>query len=298
MSPRKVGRLLLIAVGALLSVMLLGMGVVIAVSVSRESHVYRVKVRPVHAAAGADAVAEGHRLYLTRGCADCHGEDGGGRVIADAAVGRFVGSNLSKLVKDRTDEDLVRAIRHGVSVSGKPLMLMPAKEYHGMGDRELANIIAFVRSLKPVEGVDETCEVRTLGRMLHVTGMMHLFNAEEIDHETPPPPAPEPGETVEYGAYLAIGCQSCHGEGLGGGPIPGAPPEMGLPANLTMDDTGLKAWTKDDFFTAIRKGKRPDGSDINPKQMPWTSLAHMSDVELGAIWVYLQSLPPKPRGSR
>lgn len=296
---KRVARILVMGVGLLLVAMLITMLAVIGVSRSREARVYSVRPKPVPPVAGAEALSEGQRLFFARGCADCHAQDGTGKVIVDAAVGRFVGTNLSKVVHERTDEDLLRAIRHGVGVDGKPLVLMPAKEYHAMSNRDVAHLIAFMRTLKPQEGVEERCEVRPLGRLLHVAGLMNLFNAEDIDHQAEPPAAPEPSETKEFGAYLAVGCMSCHGEGLSGGPIPGAPVEaVGIPKNLTLHETGLKGWTKEQFAAAVREGKRPDGTPINPKFMPWTTLSRLSDVEVGALWAYLSSLEPKPFGGR
>ena len=62
--------------------------------------------------------------------------------------------------------------------------------------------------------------------------------------------------------------------------------------NLTPDaDTGLGKWTEDQIVTAIRKGKRPDGSDLSPV-MPWPAFAHLTDEDAGAIAAFLKSLPP------
>jgi hypothetical protein len=32
--------------------------------------------------------------------------------------------------------------------------------------------------------------------------------------------------------------------------------------------------------------------------MPWPNFAQMSDTELSALWLYLQSIPAKPEGQR
>ena len=41
----------------------------------------------------------------------------------------------------------------------------------------------------------------------------------------------------------------------------------------------------------MREGKRPDGPDIHPEAMPRT-IGNMTDDELKAIWLYLQTVPP------
>ena len=59
----------------------------------------------------------------------------------------------------------------------------------------------------------------------------------------------------------------------------------------------MKSWTETDFVHAMRKGKRPDGSSI-AKAMPWESYRKMTDVELGALWQFLRSLPAVPKGRK
>ncbi len=47
----------------------------------------------------------------------------------------------------------------------------------------------------------------------------------------------------------------------------------------------------------VRQGKRPDGTAIN-EFMPWRVFANMTDDGVHAIWLYLQSVPPKPFGNK
>ena len=91
-------------------------------------------------------------------------------------------------------------------------------------------------------------------------------------------------------------CRGCHGEQLSGGKVAGDP-NMPIVANLTPHETGLKGWTESDFIRALREGKRKDGTEILP-QMPWKAYGQMSDVELKAIWAYLQTVPPVEKGNR
>jgi len=48
---------------------------------------------------------------------------------------------------------------------------------------------------------------------------------------------------------------------------------------------------------AMREGERPDGAPID-EFMPWRILRRMSDEELGALWAYLQSVPPREFGNK
>jgi cytochrome c553 len=64
-------------------------------------------------------------------------------------------------------------------------------------------------------------------------------------------------------------------------------------ANLTPDkETGLGNWTEEMFLMALRTGRHEGkGRPILPP-MPWRFVGSLSDEDLGAVFAYLQSLPP------
>ncbi|NIW44030.1 MAG: hypothetical protein GWN30_04445, partial [Gammaproteobacteria bacterium] len=53
----------------------------------------------------------------------------------------------------------------------------------------------------------------------------------------------------------------------------------------------LKGWSEADFINTIRTGVTVDGRTLN-EVMPWRYIGQMTDEELQAIWLYLQSIPP------
>jgi hypothetical protein len=62
--------------------------------------------------------------------------------------------------------------------------------------------------------------------------------------------------------------------------------------NLTPDiETGIGAWTEEQFVALFRTGKHPDGRAVVPP-MPWAMIAYRSDEDLKAMFAYLQSIPP------
>jgi mono/diheme cytochrome c family protein len=255
------------------------------------------------AGAGEDLAERGAHLAIVRGCVDCHWEDFGGTEFAnDPAFGLLWSSNLTSgeggIADAYTDADWDRAIRHGVRPDGKPLFFMPSHEYWATGDDDLAALIAFFRSLDPVDRTRPEARPGPLARILYLAGQFPLIPAELIDHDAPRPAAPDPAPTEEYGAYLAIGCTGCHGQGYTGGKITGGDPAWGPAANLTPDpETGLGSWTQEDFFRAMREGERPDGTEILPP-MPIGATKFMTDDELTALWLYLRTLEPRPAGNR
>jgi mono/diheme cytochrome c family protein len=64
-------------------------------------------------------------------------------------------------------------------------------------------------------------------------------------------------------------------------------------ANLTPDpETGTGKWSEQDFVATIRSGRHLGrGRQLLPP-MPWPNYAQMTDEDLGAVFAYLQSLPP------
>ncbi len=125
--------------------------------------------------------------------------------------------------------------------------------------------------------------------MLYSLGAFgNLLYAETIQHDMRPP-APPVGVTVDYGEYLANtnGCPACHGPQLNGA----QPSEPGAPfaANLTPGGE-LSGWSEADFFKAMREGVTPGGRQLGDA-MPWKDIGKMTDDELKALWMYLQSLP-------
>ena len=63
--------------------------------------------------------------------------------------------------------------------------------------------------------------------------------------------------------------------------------------NLTPDrETGLGAWTADDFVATMRTGHRQGKGRVLLPPMPWMNLANAPDPDLRAIFAYLHSLHP------
>ncbi|MDR3388690.1 MAG: c-type cytochrome [Rudaea sp.] len=254
--------------------------------------------------ADAPALSHGAHVALTHGCADCHDADLGGKVIVDAfPIGRIAGPNLTRgkggigRVFDARSAEL--AIRHGLGPDGRPLLFMPSHDYSGLSDADTADLIAYIAARPPVDREVPPPLAGPLARVLFLLDRMPLIEALQIDQHAAHRSDIEAAPTVEYGAYLAMSaCGGCHGEHFSGGRVPGTPPSFPAAQNLTPDPvTGIGKWSKADFHTALRQGRRPDGSTLDPF-MPWPALAQMTDLELDALWAYLQTLPPRPQGQR
>jgi hypothetical protein len=42
----------------------------------------------------------------------------------------------------------------------------------------------------------------------------------------------------------------------------------------------------------VLEGIRPDGTQLDPKEMPWESISRHTYEELKALWAYLQTVEP------
>lgn len=253
-------------------------------------------------ATDAQTIARGEHIATNLGCADCHGTDLGGKVVVDAfPIGRIAGPNLTPgkggVGKSLNALAVERAIRHGLAMDGRPLLYMPAHNYNGLSDSDMADLIAYIETRAPVDHAVPAPVAGPLTRLLFVFGKMPLIEALQIDHHAAHKANMEIAANAQYGAYLAqTACSGCHGEHFSGGHVPGTPPDFPSAQNLTPDtSSGLGKWSKVDFITALRQGKRPDGTRINTF-MPWPAFAHMTDIEVDALWIYLHSLPPRPLG--
>jgi mono/diheme cytochrome c family protein len=252
-------------------------------------------------AARERAVARGEYLVRTRvGCEGCHGADLGGKVLVDQKiVGYWAAPNLTNgagsVTGGFTATDWDRAVRHGVRHTGQSSS-MPTEEFVNLSDHELSDIVAYIQSRPPV---DRTMKPVGIGPVFSfVVGFgSSTLAAFNIDHQKAHAAEP-PVETasVELGAHIAQVCRGCHGENLSGGKIAGDP-NMPIVANITPHETGLKGWTESDFIRALREGKRKNGTDILP-QMPWRAYGQMKDIELRALWAYLQTVPAVVKGVR
>jgi mono/diheme cytochrome c family protein len=105
-------------------------------------------------------------------------------------------------------------------------------------------------------------------------------------------------ETIALGKALTIAgdCASCHtadpAKPFAGGKRIDTPFGGIYSPNLTPDrDTGLGAWSDDDFYHALRSGVRPDGARYYPA-FPYPYFTKMTRQNILAIRAYLATLTP------
>ena len=280
-----------LGLGALVVLLAIGVVAMGAISATRQRRVYTIAAPGVPIPTDSTSLARGRHLAVAVGtCGSCHGPDLGGQVMVNSPLmARIVAPNLTRgdggVGARDSDDDLARAIRHGVRRDGTSLIFMPSEAFHGMSDVDLGCLIAYVRSIPPVNRTLPPTSIGPLGRVMHVMGFP-LLSAEIVDHAAPSP-QPIPEGTLEYGHYLAnvAGCHGCHGHALTGGPVG---------PDITVGTHG--SWTEADFARVLRTGRRPDGTQLTDK-MPWKNFASMTDSEVHSVWLYVRSLPPGKKKS-
>ena len=273
-----------ILIGALVAYVYVASGRVMA-------RTYAVTVPQVPIPTDPAAIARGKYLNEKVAlCTDCHGPDLGGKVVEDnPAMGRLVASNLTRgrggLPADYSDEDFVRVLTHGVKRDGTSVIFMPVVDYVFTAE-DLGAIVAYVKSMPPVDRTVPTMSVGPMARTLGLFVDFPLASASMIDHGQPRLASrPNAADAVASGKYLvsSAGCYACHTPQLTGG---AGPPPGG--SNITP--VGIGTWSERDFIAALRTHRRPNGSAINDA-MP-RAYGDMSDEDLGRIYAYLRTVPP------
>ncbi len=291
---KKVIKWIGIGLAALLIIIAIAVGSLLVVANARINKTYSVQVESLTIPTDAAAIDHGKHIVTTV-CTGCHGANLSGQPVMNApGFAVIYATNLTSgdggVGKDYKDEDWVRAIRHGVDPDGKSLFLMPSPELYYLSDADLAAVIAYIKFVPPVDHQVPDVNFSVIAKILLATGSLNSLEvASAIDQNAPRPTAPQPGVNAAYGHYLEEThiCQNCHGPNLAGGknPDPNGPPVK----NITPGGD-LGHWSEADFVNAIRTGALPDGKTLNTA-MPWKIYGGLTDDELKAIWLYLQSIP-------
>ena len=282
------------SVAGLLAVLgLLAVGVTL-LSQRKYERTLDIKIAPAAYVDTAEAITRGKYLFESRGCAECHGSDGAGRVFIDSSPSmRARSPNITRgpgsVVTGYKEVDWVRAIRHGVKPDGRPLLIMPSEDYNRFTDADLAALVAYTRSLPPATGTAAEFTLPFMFKAMYVAGVV-TDAPERIDHTLPPAQPVAEQVNAAHGAYVANMCLGCHGARLTGGKVPGGPPDWPAAADLTPASAVMKSYDSvDKFKSMLRTGKAPDGRAL--QVMPFPTLKQLNDTDVEALYLYLKALP-------
>lgn len=227
----------------------------------------------VVAATDPAAIAEGRRLAVITGCTLCHGDALAGPQAGGPAA-RWRSPNLTLIVGQRSDADLDRAIRSGLNRDGTGELVMPAYAYHQLTDAETADLLGYLRTLKPQGRPFTPPPPSFLVRASAALGRYHtqVYRLAHADA------ALDLGPSYARGRHVAmVACGQCHGSDLSGG------------EGLAGPDLTLKGfYTRPEFHDLMRTGEMPQNLHHELMQEAARHSLHaLSDPEVDAIYDYL-----------
>ncbi len=310
---KKIGKVLLIALGAL--VVLLAAAITVTIGwrpflgpKTRPLTERKFEITP-------QRLARGHYLATAvSGCSYCHsehdwnqrttpilpGREAAGEVLLYGGLpGRVVAPNLTPDPQtgagNWSDDQLARAMREGIGHDGRALFpIMAYERFRSMSDEDLASVVVYLRSLPPVQHELSKTEI--------------IFPVKYLIRNVPEPinapvAAPDPSDRTAWGKYLVTiaGCQDCHSPNdAHGQPIPGMSfaggfyltlnGEKAAAANLTPDATGVSYYDEALFLKVMRTGYV--GARKLSSLMPFPFYGNMTDEDLKAIFAYLRTISP------
>jgi len=250
-------------------------------------------------------------------CVDCHssrdwsmfsgplvpGSIGAGGEVFDRGLGFpgvFISRNITPAgIGEMTDGQVIRAITCGVDRQNLPLFsIMPYLHYGKMDLEDVKAIVAYIRTLAPVESRLQNSQAD-----FPMNFIIHTI-PKKAEFVTRPPES----DSVAYGAYVtnAASCMDCHtvmekGEYrtdlafAGGFEFPMRNGSVVRSSNITPDATGIQSWTEEQFVHRFKsmEGKRiPVSEGQFNTIMPWTMYGGMKESDLRAVYRYLRTVRP------
>ena len=248
--------------------------------------------------------------YLVNGiltCGNCHspkgppaaiaGKDFSGGLSWDEPPFKVTAPNITPDketgIGNWTDAQIKTVLRTGIRPNGVHVaMIMPTGFYHIMTDRDLDAVVAYLRTIKPVN--NKVADP--------------IYKMPQLEHVLPGGEKPFTeammGDKVKKGFYLATiaHCMECHTPmekgvrqwgtrlGAGGFEFPG-PWGVSVSRNITSSKTkGIGAWTDDEIKRAITTGVDRQGKKLMPP-MGFQYYSTVSADDLDAIVAYLRTVP-------
>ena len=257
-------------------------------------------------AANSELLQQGQYIFFAAGCITCHTVDQpltGGRAI-DSPFGTFYTPNITPSreygIGNWTQEDLIRALREGISPEGKHYY--PAFPYPSYTKMSRTDIIALYTYLMEQPAIPKDNRPHELVWFLSNRSMIALwkqfwFSPGELQSD--------PNESSEWnrGEYISMAlghCGECHTpRGALGAPLMDRylsgtfKGQWGIQApDITPDvETGIGSWSQGDREIFLATGRKPDGSYANDLMMVVleTTCMRLTDYDLNGLALYLSS---------
>ncbi len=191
-----------------------------------------------------------------------------------------------------SDDAIARATREGIGIDGRALFaLMPYQEFRRIPDEDMAAIVVYLRSLRPVRNPLPAT------RLPFPLPLVMRGVPAPLDGPVAPPDLSTPAKRGEY-VLRTSACHHCHTpmkrgdfdmslDMAGGNALP-SPEGVIAATNLTPDKTGIGNYDEATFLTVMKTGKLGTLHAI----MPWVVYSGMNDEDLQAVYAFLRTLKP------
>jgi hypothetical protein len=197
-------------------------------------------------------------------------------------IGKATTPNLTPAgrIAGWTDGEIQRIIREGATPDGHLMPIMASNTFRYLSQQDLDAMVAYLRSQPAVATeIAQENKLTFLAMVMFPLGMLPVKDVPDF----PPPPAVEPGATVEYGEYVVnvFDCGLCHGDDFSGGP-----------GGLLLVGPSLAAaknWTLDQLTTALRTGVTPYGTSPTPLSLGKSSRVWHPNA-IGEIYAFRLTL--------
>jgi mono/diheme cytochrome c family protein len=269
----------------------------------------------IAAVAGAEGdPARGQIVFALAGGCGCHTTDegpvgAGGREIK-TPFGVFYGTNITPDretgIGDWSDVEIIAAIREGyVRDGGVEAPVMPYYLYAGMADRDVRDLVAYLRTLAPARRENRAAEARVPFPRLAYRAWRLLFAPQATAI------AEAPTEPVARGRYLADHvaiCTDCHTPRTRFGTLDSAlylagtddGPNGETVPNITPDvETGIGKWSENRIADLLHTGMKPNMHNVQGLMAEvvdgvggGAGYAQAPEAELRWIAKYLKTVPP------
>jgi mono/diheme cytochrome c family protein len=187
-----------------------------------------------------------------------------------------------------TDDMLARAIREGISHDGRVLDLqMFSPSYRFLSDEDLASVIVYLRSLKPIRNPLPQTKLDKY--------------PDPLTPLTVPVAEPDLSTPAARGRYLVrigtcLGCHTAFFSPLAPGYFGGGDPvkrgkELAFSANLTSDPSGILSYYDESLFLETLRTGKVKARKLSGV-MPWIAVGKMTDEDLKSIFAYLKTRRP------
>ncbi len=228
----------------------------------------------------SEAAQRGKALADVTGCTDCHRADLRGGIFVDEGWlhGRYYASNLTLLAQSYSDADLARIVRLGVRPDGRGVVAMPAFGFVRLTDGEMADIIAFVRSVPAGGSRQPEHFIGPLDQWDLWRGRTLKTAVTYVADERRKEP-PDTGPQHRAARHLVgIVCAECHG-----GDLKGNGWDSGAPDLAVVGSYGVAELTR-----LLRTGIGADGKEHGlMSTVARDRLYHLSDQQIHDIHAYL-----------